>query len=499
MISHGVNVPLLRALLSFLSLLSLDYIPSTSNALMPCKTVSYESASRKVIDIEFQSEESMNNGQRSCLWAIDPYQIEQPNLNSESSNSFDDESKRETPKGGSVSLKMRTISLPPGVAVWVYGSFQLEDSTFWEQDPLVAFGSGIQYARPNADDPEGIAPSIDPQWINLKNQKIYNGFSVDLIKCQVKSKSSCHDAVVKVWQGSTSNVTVESVGIQNAAFWDPSQTVTSDKGKLFVVLDFRYIATDLPESSKLHVSYEWHIDDASATVYETFMGLMLLAMMGMLIFLLGVAIIRTIKISNYNRVHGVNRAMDRASARRRRDREGGSVNRSGASMKEINNCTIRYTFKSEQLTEIKEALRHVECEGIDCSICLCEILPSSSTSVVVVDEKDEQKETTWDEEMTQKILLLPCSHMFHETCIKNWLNQKKTCPMCKLDIVECHKFTKEKDEENSEGSVEINEDKQLNARSLRYIKSWDRFTKFKKALQLYQHNDVNDMPQGEDG
>ena len=187
--------------------------------------------------------------------------------------------------------------------------------------------------------------------------------------------------------------------------------------------------------------------------------------------------------------------MDRARARHQ---QGGSPNRLGATSKEIDNCTIRYTFKSEQLTAIKEALRHVECEGIDCSICLCDVLPSSLTSVVAVDKKVEQKETTRDEEMEQKILLLPCSHMFHETCIKNWLNQKKTCPMCKLDIVETKKFyTQEKDEEGSEGSKcskggEINEIKKLN-------KSWDRFTKFKKALLMYQHDDDNDTEQGEAG
>lgn len=33
-----------------------------------------------------------------------------------------------------------------------------------------------------------------------------------------------------------------------------------------------------------------------------------------------------------------------------------------------------------------------------------------------------------------ELVLLPCGHTFHEACIDGWLNENKTCPVCKADI-----------------------------------------------------------------
>ncbi len=37
---------------------------------------------------------------------------------------------------------------------------------------------------------------------------------------------------------------------------------------------------------------------------------------------------------------------------------------------------------------------------------------------------------------TNDVVILPCSdkHMFHELCIKGWLNLKSTCPICRHDL-----------------------------------------------------------------
>ncbi|KAK1355448.1 hypothetical protein POM88_048704 [Heracleum sosnowskyi] len=41
-----------------------------------------------------------------------------------------------------------------------------------------------------------------------------------------------------------------------------------------------------------------------------------------------------------------------------------------------------------------------------------------------------------DFDVNQKICILECGHMFHESCIVEWVREKNTCPLCRRKLYE---------------------------------------------------------------
>ena len=44
------------------------------------------------------------------------------------------------------------------------------------------------------------------------------------------------------------------------------------------------------------------------------------------------------------------------------------------------------------------------------------------------------------------VRILPYKHQFHKSCIDQWLLEKRTCPMCKMDILKHYGLINEKKE-----------------------------------------------------
>lgn len=54
------------------------------------------------------------------------------------------------------------------------------------------------------------------------------------------------------------------------------------------------------------------------------------------------------------------------------------------------------------------------------------------------EEKKEDQCIICYQNYTDKVVKLPCNHNFHDICIKKWLTDHNTCPLCRTNVLNCH-------------------------------------------------------------
>ncbi|XP_022668593.1 E3 ubiquitin-protein ligase AMFR-like isoform X2 [Varroa jacobsoni] len=77
-------------------------------------------------------------------------------------------------------------------------------------------------------------------------------------------------------------------------------------------------------------------------------------------------------------------------------------------------------------TELKKRL-HKHRHFARISMRLAELYPSATSEQLV-----DPCAICWESMLTAR--LLPCSHIFHDSCLRSWLEQDTTCPTCRLQL-----------------------------------------------------------------
>ena len=90
-------------------------------------------------------------------------------------------------------------------------------------------------------------------------------------------------------------------------------------------------------------------------------------------------------------------------------------------------CGIAVNTPTSASLQRKQELKQLSKEA--CCICM--------TSLLDIDHDDPDTNNKQSEaavKRASKIKTLPCKHSFHARCIKEWLMNNKTCPVCKSDV-----------------------------------------------------------------
>ena len=72
-----------------------------------------------------------------------------------------------------------------------------------------------------------------------------------------------------------------------------------------------------------------------------------------------------------------------------------------------------------------------------CPICLFELNEYPANVEIELTKEEEDKQDDGLNPILTKVKYVfktPCGHIFHESCLKNWINLKSDCPSCRRPL-----------------------------------------------------------------
>ena len=85
--------------------------------------------------------------------------------------------------------------------------------------------------------------------------------------------------------------------------------------------------------------------------------------------------------------------------------------------------TNNYNYNYERLVELEDVKVGLSNIELSCIFKNNNCITQFFCSVCQDQEQDQEH-----------IKTLICNHMFHDKCIRKWLSNNKTCPVCRLDL-----------------------------------------------------------------
>lgn len=119
------------------------------------------------------------------------------------------------------------------------------------------------------------------------------------------------------------------------------------------------------------------------------------------------------------------------------------------------------------------------------------VTPYAPWSVPILDcPKDKEEQLADDErqlDQSDQPVQLPCSHVFGETCIRQWLESANTCPICRCVLYQ-KDIEEDDDDEDAEGEELTREEMMALLQNTSSLIDWASYIGGKFLFRLEQHS-----------